>query len=64
MVVDESLAEGQTWRQESVLGGVYEARIRREEGILVPRVRGRAWITAGSTLHFAADDPYRTELDA
>jgi 4-hydroxyproline epimerase len=60
---DGILAEGRTWRQESVLGGVYEASIRREGQILVPTVRGRAWLTAETTLHFAADDPYRTGLE-
>ena len=59
---DGMLAEGRTWRQESVLGGVYEARIRREQGVAVPTVRGRAWLTAETTLHFAADDPYRIGL--
>ena len=59
---DGLLPEGRTWRQESVLGGIYEARIRREGGILVPTVRGRAWVTAETSLHFAADDPYRTGI--
>jgi hypothetical protein len=59
---DGMLEEGRTWRQESVLGGVYEASVRREGSMLVPTVRGRAWISAETTLHFAADDPYRTGL--
>ena len=59
---DGLLAEGKVWRQESILGGLYEATIRRAGGVFVPSVRGHAWITAESTLHFAADDPYRTGL--
>jgi 4-hydroxyproline epimerase len=59
---DGRLAEGETWRQESVLGGVYEARVRREDGLIVPTVKGRAWITAESELRFDTDDPYRTGL--
>ncbi|MFM7207080.1 MAG: proline racemase family protein [Planctomycetaceae bacterium] len=61
---DGLLPEGRTWRQESVLGGVYEASIRRAGDVLIPTVRGRAWLSAESTLQFAADDPYRTGLDA
>ena len=57
---DGLLPEGTLWRQESVLGGVYEASVRREGGALVPTVRGKAWITAESDLHFAPSDPYRT----
>ena len=59
---DGLLAAGETWRQESVLGGVYEASVRRAEGVLVPTVKGRAWITAESELRFEPDDPYRTGL--
>ena len=59
---DGMLEEGRTWRQESVLGGVYEASVRREGSMLIPTVRGRAWIAAETTLYFAADDPYRTGL--
>jgi 4-hydroxyproline epimerase len=57
---DGLLAEGDVWRQESVLGGVYEASIRRDGSVLVPSVRGRAWITASADLHFDPDDPHRT----
>ncbi|MFM7108499.1 MAG: proline racemase family protein [Planctomycetaceae bacterium] len=60
---DGLLAENATWRQESVLGGVYEASVRRAGDVLVPTVRGRAWITADSELRFDLDDPYRTGLE-
>ena len=59
---DGRLAEGRLWRQESILGGLYEATIRRVDGVLVPSVRGNAWVTAENTLRFAADDPYRTGI--
>jgi 4-hydroxyproline epimerase len=59
---DGHLDEGAAWRQESILGGLYESSIRRQGGVLIPTVRGRAWITAEATLHFAEDDPYRTGL--
>ena len=62
MLEDGQLAEGQVWRQESVMGGVYEASIRRANGSLIPTVKGRAWITSESELHFDEDDPYRTGL--
>ena len=60
---DGVIEDGQVWRQESVLGGVYDASIRREGEKLIPTVRGHAWLTGDTTLHFAADDPYRTGLD-
>lgn len=59
---DGLLAEGDVWRQESVLGGVYEASYRLRDGVCVPAVRGSAWITAESELHFDITDPYRLGL--
>lgn len=60
---DGRLEAGTVWRQESILGGVYEATVRRGAGgAIVPTVRGRAWITGETALGFAADDPYRLGL--
>lgn len=56
---EELLGEGGVWRQESGLGGVYEAPYRLRDGVCVPAVRGSAWITAESELHFDATDPDR-----
>ena len=56
---DGRLPAGRVWRQESVLGGVYEASVRRAGDMLVPSVRGRAWISAVGELCFDPDDPYR-----
>jgi len=61
---DGRLAAGESWRQESILGGVYVAAVRRDGGAIVPTVAGRAWITAESVVAFAADDPYRLGLPA
>lgn len=62
MSEDGLLAERVIWRQESVLGGVYEASYHLREGVCVPSVRGSAWIAATSELHFDLTDPYRTGL--
>ena len=59
---DGLLAEGVIWRQESVLGGVYEASYQLRDSVCVPAVRGSAWITAESELHFDTTDPYRLGL--
>jgi 4-hydroxyproline epimerase len=52
------LEVGQVWRQEGITGSVFEGRIAAvtSEGV-VPLVRGRAWVTAESSLVFGADDP-------
>jgi 4-hydroxyproline epimerase len=53
------LALNEVWRQEGILGTVFEASILRAEGgCVTPRIAGRAWITAESTLHFDPTDPF------
>lgn len=49
----------QPWRQESITGGRFEGWLTEVEGQLIPHIRGRAWITARSTLVFQPDDPFR-----
>lgn len=53
------LAPGQVWRQASVTGGAFTGWLEESAGVLVPRIRGRAFITADATLHFDAADPFR-----
>ena len=56
---EKKLTEGQLWRQEGILGTVFEGTISAaEEGRVLPRIRGRAWVTSEATLHFAPDDPF------
>jgi proline racemase len=58
------LAPGQRWRQESITGSVFTGWLEEQAGLLIPRVQGRAWITAETTLSFAEDDPFRTGFTA
>lgn len=56
---DCRLVPGQVWRQESVIGSVFEGCLVEREGILVPSVTGSAYITADSTLILDPSDPFR-----
>jgi 4-hydroxyproline epimerase len=56
------LEAGQLWRQEGILGTVFTGSIAALPGDptrVLPTISGRAWITAESTLHFDATDPFR-----
>jgi 4-hydroxyproline epimerase len=54
------LAPGEVWRQEGILGTVFEGSVEElGEGRVIPSIRGRAWITGESRLVFANDDPFR-----
>jgi 4-hydroxyproline epimerase len=62
LAADGKLEEGQIWRQESVIGSLFEGRIRRSERGVIPNLRGGVWITSEATLRFDADDPYRAGI--
>ncbi len=58
LAADGKLQPGEIWRQESIVGSVFECSFTRVEGGIVPRIVGRAWVTGDSTLVFESDDPY------
>lgn len=55
---DGLLAEGQVWRQESIIGSVFEGAVHLVDGRLIPRITGRAHVTADATLLIDPEDPY------
>src|SRR5712692_73097 len=50
LIADGKLREGQIWRQESILGSLFEGSIRLERGQIIPRIKGSAFIVAEGTL--------------
>jgi 4-hydroxyproline epimerase len=59
LAADGKLAEGEIYRQESIVGSIFEASYRREGGSLVPTITGRAWISAEATLLLDPSDPFQ-----
>jgi 4-hydroxyproline epimerase len=59
LYADGKLAPGDIWRQESIIGSVFEGSVRVENGDMVPLIRGSAHITAEIDLIFDAADPFR-----
>ena len=58
LAADGKLAEGMLWRQESIIGSVFEASYRRDGDQIRPRIKGAAWVNARSTLIFDPSDPF------
>jgi len=58
LFADGKLREGETWRQESIVGSIFEGTIKRVEGDLIPIITGRAYINAEVTLLLDPADPY------
>ena len=58
LAADGQLEEGALWRQESVIGSVFEASYRKDGERIRPSIRGKAWVNARSTLLFDQTDPF------
>ncbi len=56
------LALGARWRQESITGSLFTGWLEERDGELIPRIRGRAFVTGRTTLHFDPRDPFRSGL--
>jgi len=61
LAADGHLAPRQTWRQEGILGTVFEGcfEFSGDSRQIVPSITGSAYVTAESTLIFDAADPFR-----
>ena len=55
---DGKLAAGETWRQESIIGSIFEGKVSVVDGKIVPSIRGSAFITAESELILDENDPF------
>lgn len=60
---DGVLAPGTDWIQESIIGSRFVARYAlNENGEIIPRITGRAFICADATLIQQGDDPFRNGI--
>lgn len=55
---DGKLRPGQIWRQEGILGTIFEGSIQVENGFVLPAITGRAYVTSESSLILDAADPF------
>ncbi|TCK75599.1 proline racemase family protein [Acidipila rosea] len=58
LYADGKLAPGQPWRQQGILGTVFEGSIRLRDGQMIPSITGQAYITAESSLLVTPGDPF------
>jgi 4-hydroxyproline epimerase len=65
---DGELAEGETWRQESIIGSVFDACYQRvspaDKVAVIPVITGRAHIMAEGRLCFDDTDPFARGIHA
>jgi 4-hydroxyproline epimerase len=51
------LHEGQIWRQESIVGSIFEGSIKVRDGQIYPSIKGSAFVNAEADLVLDARDP-------
>ena len=58
LYADGMLQPGDTWKQESITGSMFEGRIELIDGQVIPLIRGSAFVTAQSELVLDERDPF------
>ncbi len=58
LAADGKIKPGQVWRQESIVGSIFEGSVEIREGRVYPRIRGSAYITSEATLVLDPRDPF------
>jgi 4-hydroxyproline epimerase len=59
LYADGKLRPGDVWRQEGIVGGIFEGRITVENGSVLPSITGTAFVTAEADLILNQRDPLR-----
>lgn len=55
---DHKLKEGETFRQESIVGSVFEGSVRIIDDKILPSIKGTAYVNAETTLILDENDPF------
>ncbi len=57
LYADGKLKPGEVWRQEGIVGGVFEGTIAVQDGLVIPSITGTAFVTAEADLILDRRDP-------
>jgi 4-hydroxyproline epimerase len=58
LYADGKLREGQVWKQESIVGSVFEGSVKVRDGKVYPSIRGSAFVNAEAELVLDPGDPF------
>ena len=58
LFADGKLREGEVWRQESIVGSVFEGRVKVIEGRVYPSITGSAFVNSQAELLLDPRDPF------
>jgi len=60
LMQDGKLKPGEIWRQQGIVGSVFEGSGRFDGDKVIPRIRGEAFVSSEATLYFHPEDPFRS----
>ena len=55
---DGKLQVGQLWRQQSVVGSIFEGSIQMQDNRIIPTITGEAWVMSEGTILVDERDPF------
>jgi len=55
---DGKLQAGQIWKQQSVVGSIFEGRIQIQDNRIIPTITGEAWVMSEGTILVDERDPF------
>jgi 4-hydroxyproline epimerase len=58
LYADGKLQADAVWRQESMIGSVFEASVVVQDGLIYPRIKGSAFVNAEASLVLDERDPF------
>lgn len=58
LYADGKLGEAEVWRQESIIGSVFEGSVEVVDGVIFPSITGTAFVNAEATLILDDRDPF------
>jgi 4-hydroxyproline epimerase len=64
LYADGKIREGQTWKQESIVGSVFEGSVKVRDGKVYPSITGSAFVNAEAELVLDPHDPLRMGIRA
>src|SRR5207244_1700402 len=58
LFTDGKLKEGEIWKQESIVGSVFEGWVKVTNGEIIPTIKGTAFVNGEAMLILNPDDPF------
>lgn len=55
---DGKIKAGQTWKQQSVVGSIFEGNVQTDGDKIIPTITGEAWVMSEGTLLIDERDPF------